>query len=195
MQRENVERQSNGALVFSLPFLFFTAGSRGQSFKALCFSGGLLLFVLCFGFALLCKRLTRRTDRRLTQTSRLSRSMPYLTREIIFAGATHPTAGGWGRAQVELLGHTEFPPKKGWVSKLRGKPITDEAYAQFVALKGAHRKAKEPVRIANNKPLSDGAKAAVQWFLEAPDQMTILQARAHILKTWGSSVADELCRL
>lgn len=54
---------------------------------------------------------------------------------------------------------------------------------------------KSKTTLANNKPLSEGARAAIAWFLdEAPDDMPIPEARAYVLKRWGQSVADEICR-
>ena len=55
-----------------------------------------------------------------------------LTRENIHALCGSPCGEGFTRKQLDLLG-VASPPKKGWLSALRGKVITAAKYAEIKA--------------------------------------------------------------
>ena len=60
-----------------------------------------------------------------------------LTRENIHDGASSEC--GWNKEQLSILG-VKWPPKKGWLSKLIGRTISDADYAKFLALRGVRKK-------------------------------------------------------
>lgn len=62
-----------------------------------------------------------------------------LTRELLHQACTKKD--GFTRAQVESLGIT-WPPKKGWLSGMIGKEVTEEQYAEFVRLNGVFVRGK-----------------------------------------------------
>ncbi len=57
-----------------------------------------------------------------------------LTQELIHRASTTGESG-WNYHQLKLLG-VPWPPKKGWISKLVGKEITDEVWEQVQNLSG-----------------------------------------------------------
>lgn len=73
-----------------------------------------------------------------------------LTRELL-----HLKGDGHTRAQLQVLG-VEWPPEKGWLSRMIGTEISTERYQEFVKL-GQHtrrvQKMKEPAtRPTGNYP-------------------------------------------
>jgi hypothetical protein len=60
--------------------------------------------------------------------------MHTITRKWAHEWCTKPPAG-WTAAQLRVLG-VAWPPKKGWLSALRGKTIPDEQARQFERLSG-----------------------------------------------------------
>ena len=60
-----------------------------------------------------------------------------ITDELIRSGQSD--AGGWNRAQLDLLG-VAWPPAHGWKIKIIGKPISADTAAKFLALRGVTKK-------------------------------------------------------
>lgn len=59
--------------------------------------------------------------------------MATITEQMLKAGKTQ--AGGWSRAQLQLLG-VPWPPPKGWKKAALGKEVPDETANQFTQLRG-----------------------------------------------------------
>ena len=73
-----------------------------------------------------------------------------LTHENLHAVAT--SGKGFNKAQLQLLLGTSFP-KRGWLKRLIGTDITDELYAEVLALKGKKGKVHEPETYALIPPI------------------------------------------
>lgn len=56
-----------------------------------------------------------------------------LTREILHTAATN--YAGWNKQQTDLLG-VPWPPKKGWLSALIGKEVSEETWQKVIAVRG-----------------------------------------------------------
>lgn len=58
-----------------------------------------------------------------------------ITNELLAAGESQRR--GWSKAQLAAVG-VEWPPLKGWKSRIVGLEISDDNAAIFAALKDAH---------------------------------------------------------
>jgi len=58
-----------------------------------------------------------------------------ITRQLLASGASRN--GGWSKEQLGLLGVT-WPPKRGWVRRIVGKWIDEEAVIEFFNLANQH---------------------------------------------------------
>ncbi len=67
--------------------------------------------------------------------------MTKVTEPLLQAGKSE--AGGWSRAQLQLLS-VPWPPPKGWKKAVLGKELPDEVAAQFVQLRGPSHDSSVP---------------------------------------------------
>lgn len=69
-----------------------------------------------------------------------------LTREML-----HPNGCSHTRAQMEALG-VQWPPEKGWLSRLVGTEISEDRYAEFVRLGSHSRREQKRLKPAKRPP-------------------------------------------
>ena len=73
-----------------------------------------------------------------------------ITLELIEAGKS--LAGGWNRAQIELIGQ-KWPLQPGWQNRVTGETISRGNALQFLSLKGTHEKKLPKKRLATELPI------------------------------------------
>jgi hypothetical protein len=55
--------------------------------------------------------------------------MVKITKAFVYRG--RPATGGWTKRQLEILG-VPWPPQDGWIKRITGNTLTDEAAAEFL---------------------------------------------------------------
>lgn len=83
-----------------------------------------------------------------------------ITRNFINKGASYQEGhnySGWNSEQIKILG-LNFPLKKGWISSVLGKEISEEEAKKFIELRGKSIKAtkKEAQQNKTSKQLFIG---------------------------------------
>ena len=83
--------------------------------------------------------------------------------------------GSWSKRQLELLG-VAYPPKAGWKTRILDQVISDEAAAEFVALKNQHLKPSDrrpqppaAAKAAEPKPAQQAPTAATATLIAYTD--------------------------
>lgn len=107
-----------------------------------------------------------------------------VTREFIDEGRSGP--GGWSRRQLELIGEA-WPSKTGWKDRAIGRTITDEAAAEFLAL----RKPPEKLREQRNTAIEN----AMRFKAERGDTSAALVIALWDLLRTHDRIAEALTRL
>lgn len=100
-----------------------------------------------------------------------------LTRQNLHAGKTGN--GGFKRAQVEALG-LKWPVKKGWLSELIGKEVSDETYSAFMAARERPDKNPQPAPANAPQRSRNGRLRALEQWAEQVTEIIYENLGVHI---------------